>query len=70
MAPRGSHPAVRLCGCVKGGLKCAVPASAKLCEQVQGCMGFALSSREWGIAKLYLGNATLVPNDDWEIWQR
>ena len=42
----------------------------KLCEQLPGCMGFALSLREWGIAKLYLGNATLVPNDDWEIWQR
>lgn len=57
-------------GCMKGGWRCAVPASAKLCEQLPGCMGFALSLREWGIAKLYLGNATLVPNDDWEIWQR
>ena len=57
-------------GCPNDDWECAVPASAKLCEQVQGCASFSLSSREWGIAKLYLGNATLVPNAAWAIWQR
>jgi hypothetical protein len=57
-------------GCPKGDWKCAVPASAKVCEAVSGCVSFSLSPKNWDDVKLYFGNATLVPNSDWNLWKR
>jgi hypothetical protein len=57
-------------GCTKGDWKCAVPASAKICDQVPSCVSFSLSDKDWDDVKLYFGNATLVPNDDWVLWRR
>jgi hypothetical protein len=39
-------------------------------ETLYPVVSFLLSDNDWDDVKLYFGNATLVPNDDWVLWRR